>query len=449
MGRCFSCGLEVQGGTNYLFTCPACDNVTEIKKLRKEMPRNNEILSEIQERGFSELANIQQDGFERISYDLEMISGLIEWGFSEISWELKKQEDILNSIDETLKTPFETKANELRYMAEELQNRGVLDEAEKRFIKSLDMNPLDYRTHVGLAQVYLKMNNFAKARRMFEKSLPHGTKELQNYSLRLIGRTYFCEENYTKAANALKDAIELLPQDSDSNYDFAQYSALVGDTESAVKSLKISILTKPLLFSLASHEKNFSTCKNQVQQLLDKMFSEEVLKTNQRMMESERVLKKAKETVIKVAYCSEENAKALSFFGMAKNSIAMNTYHDLIYAQKFLDSVCDWSLKAIKSAEDVIKRNEAAENERLCIEADRARMVAKEKRVNDIKTSNHTIIIGFCSLIVGGWVWFGLKNAESSQGLDLSGVMWCLWFFLLLFIAGIIIVIIGLIIRLK
>ncbi|MDY6865975.1 MAG: tetratricopeptide repeat protein [Halobacteriota archaeon] len=72
-----------------------------------------------------------------------------------------------------MKTPSETKANEWRQMREELRIRGVYDEAVKFFSKSIETNPLDYRTYVGLGGTYLRMKMFSEAKKYFEKSLPY------------------------------------------------------------------------------------------------------------------------------------------------------------------------------------------------------------------------------------------------------------------------------------
>ena len=82
MGSCWSCGSNLPGGFNYAFTCPACTEVQEIKKLRQEAKEN-----------FYELANIQRRGFEmlsdRLTDELSEVATVIEWGFEEVSWQLQ------------------------------------------------------------------------------------------------------------------------------------------------------------------------------------------------------------------------------------------------------------------------------------------------------------------------------------------------------------------------
>ena len=166
MGRCFSCGSELHGGSRYLFHCPTCATVEEIEGLREDVAE-----------GLAELAIIQEQGFKRLADKLSEISSILEWGFTELSWQLDQQTDVLQSIDHTLKTPNGTQAKELRQMAEELRKRGVIDESEKRFLKSIELSPLDYRSYVGLALTYLHMGRFDESKILLEKSLPEAPKK--------------------------------------------------------------------------------------------------------------------------------------------------------------------------------------------------------------------------------------------------------------------------------
>ena len=160
-----------------VFTCPACRTVEQIQELRKESVANLDQLAEIQRRSFEELSNALSEGLNALSEGLSGIASVIEWGFEEVIWQLQQQTKVLQSIDHTLKTPGQTQAKEWRQIAEELRSRGVLDESEKFFVKSLETNPLDYRTYIGLAHTYLQMDKFDEAKAFLEKSLPHAPKK--------------------------------------------------------------------------------------------------------------------------------------------------------------------------------------------------------------------------------------------------------------------------------
>jgi len=211
MAKCWTCGAHVDG---YHYTCSSCKSLSELKSLQKEIVSHSRNTSE----RLDYIAQVQQEGFaalaDSLSSGLSEIASAIEWGFGEIAWQLQQQTDVLRSIDQTLKTPSETKANEWRLQAEELRRRGVLEESEEFFLKALNEYRLDYRIYVGLAETYLQMNKFDKAKAFLEKSLPHAPKkeiDYKSYSYRLIGHIHACDEDYSHAASILHTSIELSP----------------------------------------------------------------------------------------------------------------------------------------------------------------------------------------------------------------------------------------------
>ncbi|MCI5144514.1 MAG: tetratricopeptide repeat protein, partial [Candidatus Electrothrix sp. AR3] len=268
MSKCWTCGTHVSG---YRYTCAFCQTLTELQNLQKTAASYSRNTSNY----FDYIAQIQQNGFvalnNTLSTETSAIASAIEWGFGEISWQLQQQTDVLRSIDHTLKTPTETKANEWRLHAEELRHRGVLEESEEFFLKALDEYRLDYRIYVGLAETYLQMNKFDEARIFLKKSLPHApTKEIdyKSYSYRFIGHIYACEGDYEQAISVLQSSIELSPNYKEGHYDYAQYCAQTKKTEACIASLQEAIRSKPLYWYLARKEKNFDPIGTEIEHFL-------------------------------------------------------------------------------------------------------------------------------------------------------------------------------------
>lgn len=298
MAKCWICGTYVSG---YSYTCPDCHALSmELKNLQKDITscgkdisKHLDCIVQIQEKAFKKLTHT-------VSACLSTIASTMEWGICEIDWQLQQQTEILLSIDHTLKTPSETKANEWRLHAEELRRRGLLEEAEEFFLKALNEYRLDYRIYVGLAQTYLQMNQFDKAKAYLEKSLPHAPKgeiDYKSYSYRLIGHIYACEEKYGQAALALKSAIELSPNYEDGHYDYAQYCAQIGNTKPCLLSLKKAILTKPLYWYLAQHERNFEPVRNDVKELLSSISTPAYRNAKRAIDNAEVALNRARKAV--------------------------------------------------------------------------------------------------------------------------------------------------------
>lgn len=364
MAKCWTCGTHVSG---YRYTCSSCESLNEIKNLQKIVKSYGN--------GLDYTAQIQQEGFEALkdtlSSGLSEIASAIEWGFGEISWQLQQQTDVLRSIDHTLKTPSETKANEWRLHAEELRRRGVLEESEEFFLKALNEYLLDYRIYVGLAETYLQMDKFDKAKVFLEKSLPHAPKkeiDYKSYSYRLIGHIYACEEDFNQALDALHSSIKLSPNYADGLYDFAQYASLVNDDvvdriclqtfqewggNWALKDynfvrllcLQKAIKDKPVYFYLAEKERNFEPRRNTVQLALKNLLDNAhgrvetiIAKINTISEEVDRAVSKATEALNKSRDKNElesnriyENAK--SKLKLANEKLVSGDYMALLDAQ--------------------------------------------------------------------------------------------------------------------
>lgn len=295
MAKCWTCGRHISGNH---YTCSSCENLNELKSLRESVESYGLKFSE-------DLYELR----ETISKGLSELASAIEWGFGELSWQLQQQTDVLRSIDHTLRTPSETKANEWRLHAEELRHRGVLEESEEFFLKALNEYRLDYRIYVGLAETYLQMNKFDKAKVFLEKSLPHAPKkeiDYKSYSYRLIGHIYACEEDYNQAVSILRTSIELSPTYEDGHYDYAQYSAQMRSKETCLSSLEKAILAKPIYWYLAQKESNFDPLRSEAENILLSINSQASSRAKNIVSKAERVLKEVDEAVSKALEESEE-----------------------------------------------------------------------------------------------------------------------------------------------
>lgn len=329
------------------------------------------------------------------------ISSIIEWGFEEVHWELQQQTKILRSIDHTLKTPNQTQANELRIMAEELRKRGVFDKSIDRFSKALELNPLDYRIYIGKAFTYLDINQPDKARQLLESSLPHAPNALsslgngeiiskdddefddfdsemlkvlqeekkpkveeiidrlhnkyndgekgekqdfdfRSYSHRLIGRTYFCEENYAKAVEALKKSVEISPSYDLGLYDLSQYNALLQQEKECIAFLEKAISVNPFCFQLAQAESNFNLLKSSVLACLDRRREKVFNVTEDVMREFENIIRIADKEISlrKQEPWGSESSESITLYDNAcslltesKQKIVSKNYMELLDAE--------------------------------------------------------------------------------------------------------------------
>lgn len=271
MATCWSCGSTV---SDFCYNCPSCESLGALTELKEEALANGQ--------GIDRLAAIQLAGFQKLqatlSQGLSQIATAMEWGFAEVSWQLQQQTDVLKGIDETLKTPAETQANEFRQMAEKLVRRGVLDEAEEFYRKSLELNRLDYRTYIGLAGTLLRQNDFEEALKVLHRSLPHAPTskgeaidDWRSYSLRLIGHVHACLADYGEAEAALSEAVQLSPRYAECLYDLAQVSAQVGRVRQCIESMRAAVEIEPLYWYLCQRQRAFVPVQKPLKQLLVEM----------------------------------------------------------------------------------------------------------------------------------------------------------------------------------
>jgi len=301
MAKCFTCGWHIDDSANRytsqslsglfpsLYTCTHCENLKAMQDVRKmaqaqavslgAMSSQLDTLTAIERQGFEQLSGDMKSGFnqvnagiDRVNENIGQLNSVIRWGLEDLGWKIVQQTDVMKSIDETLKTPRQTEANELRQMAEHAFAIGVMDDSTTYFLESLAKSTLDYRTYIGLAHAYLAQGKFDEAKMYLERSLPHApNKEIdyRSYSYRLIGRIHFAREENPNAVMVLKQAVALSPDYPDALYDYAQYTALVENADESVVHLKKAISIQPYLWIAAQTEPIFSNIRTQVDAALE------------------------------------------------------------------------------------------------------------------------------------------------------------------------------------
>lgn len=351
MPRCFSCGSSVVG---FRFTCPACEGIGLIK----EIDANVRHVAAIEERGLAQLS----DSLSRVSEDLSNISDTIsgvsdeianlasvmEWGFEEIKWELRQQTDVLKSIDHTLKNPSQVQADEWRRVAEQLRERACPKEAAEWFLKALAQNPLDYRTYIGLAMIYLHKGAFDKAADLLTRSLPHAPKDnafdYRSLSYRLIGRTFACREDWVNATSSLRSAIELSPKYAEGDYDYAQYCLQAGSKLDWIPPLCRAIMAKPVYWYMARAERNFAPAGEELPKLLLGLHKKAQQNATEAIARAERKLHAASHSIRGLSAPPQSYNDAERKLESLKAGMASKDYRKLLF-------VCNKVSEVIVAAE--------------------------------------------------------------------------------------------------
>ncbi|MDM8551425.1 tetratricopeptide repeat protein [Desulfobacterales bacterium HSG2] len=372
MAKCWTCGSHVSG---YQHTCSSCRNLKELKGLHAKVASGGRNISE----RLDFIAQVQQEGFatlkDTLSTGLSEIASAIEWGFGEIGWKIEQQTEILQSIDRTLKTPSETKANEWRLHAEELRRRGLLEESEEFFLKAINEYRLDYRMYVGLAETYLRLNKFDEAKSFLEKSLPHAPKKRINYksySYRMIGHIYGCKEDYAQAVSILRSAVELSPQYIEAHYDYAQYCAQVGNVKACIPSVQKAVLAKPLYWYLAQNERNFDSARSEVGKLLSNINTEALQNAKDATDNSGKALKKSLKVISETKKILKGGGNSITIyenaekkFELAEDKMASGDYAAFLKAKVLAEEAYTLANKAAHNANEQRKAYKQKHDEKV------------------------------------------------------------------------------------
>jgi len=268
MARCWTCGREVKVAG---YKCPDCQGVDELQGLRGDIEEQTVQLSDVVDRLRSQQSRDADALREATEEGLKELASTIEWGFGEMRWAAELQRQALRDIDQTLRTPSETQANEWRTMAEELRRRGVCGESEEFYQRAIEANRLDFRSYVGLAETYIRMGRLGEARESLIRSMPHaprGAIDYRSYSLRMLGRLALCEGDPEEAHGKLAEAVQLSPEYALALYDLAQYAALTNRPDDMSSSLLEAVRAEPTVWYLAASERNLDGMREQVVAIL-------------------------------------------------------------------------------------------------------------------------------------------------------------------------------------
>jgi tetratricopeptide (TPR) repeat protein len=276
MTTCWTCGNEVDA---QCYSCSLCGALDGLAALVGSV--NNDAT-------LDDLVRVQQEGFakwqETADQGPSLAATVVEWAFAPAAWQIQQQTPALQRLDLTIRTPDEARANELRLTADELSRRRVLEEAERLYRQTLDLNRLDYRTYIGLAWTLLESNQFDAAKTILERSLSYapavdaqdasGIAHWKSYSLRLIGRILVCRSEYRLAADALEEAVDLSANYGEGWYDHAQYCSLFEDQTGCIRSLTRAVKCQSLYWQLARRQAAFASMAREVRKLLTKLQDE-------------------------------------------------------------------------------------------------------------------------------------------------------------------------------
>jgi tetratricopeptide (TPR) repeat protein len=233
------------------------------------------------------------EGIEGISEGIEEIQAELDWGFSEIIWQLELQTEAIKNILKVLQAPLGTQAKELKKRAEEAYRNNWIDDAFEDFLESEKKNRYDFTIHQSLGNIYLfHKKNSEKALEHYEKAVKYAVPYSSYYTSIAfihIGLVRYLQKDFQKAYEATLKAIKLSPDFYKAHFQCAQYCACLGKYDEAIEHLKMAIGNRYYCLK-ANSERDFKVMKRQL-----RSFFEELRDKAQKRAKSD--IKKAQELV--------------------------------------------------------------------------------------------------------------------------------------------------------
>lgn len=301
MATCFSCGAESPFPT---FSCDSCQQLKSLACINKSLAAltTQQVATDKRKLDISleqckllkNMESALRESAVKVTNQLSTLTFMVQRELQQVHWDLQQQSELLASIDHTLKTPSETQANEWRVMGVRLAARKVDTEAEQFFRKSLEMNPLDYRVYIGLANVVLRQNRFDEAYDILERSLPHAPSrvdhdevlsplnalldDFKSYTLLTQGQILACQNRISESIIRLKNACDLSPKFADARYELARQLYFAEQFAAGGAALVAAIDAEPIYFELARRDTAFRRCASSTKSVLQQVISQTIRK---------------------------------------------------------------------------------------------------------------------------------------------------------------------------
>lgn len=211
-----------------------------------------------------------------ITEGFQELQATFDWGFTELIWQIEQEREVLKDILKVLQAPLDTQAKELKKRAEYAYQNGWIDDALKDFLESEKKNRYDFTIHQNLGNIYLfKKKDPDKALEYYEKAVKYATPKSSYYtSISLLhkGLVKYLQKDFKEAYNATLKAIELSPDFYEAHYQHAQYCAILGKYDEAIKHLKKAIVEGDKYYCVkADSEKDFDVMKKQLKSLFQEL----------------------------------------------------------------------------------------------------------------------------------------------------------------------------------
>jgi|GEM_PF-6879203 len=211
-------------------------------------------LTSVMESGFTGIQCELTEVNEHLDNMLDVLTDITNTQF--IQNEYRNQ--LLASIDATLKAPNKTVAHEKYEISLELVNKNKNEMAIKFLKEAIELNPLHYRSYIQLALNLLKIKRYEEALYYAKESVNFAPddNEILAFNHGLIAQAYEKVNQYHDALHYINQAINY-NELSEYTYARARYYAFLNDVKQAMSELNETIENNNMYFALSLVDRAF------------------------------------------------------------------------------------------------------------------------------------------------------------------------------------------------
>jgi tetratricopeptide (TPR) repeat protein len=173
-----------------------------------------------------EISGKLDDICDEISDAYNELEEFFQYSHAEQMWMLEKHLKVLTGIEDALKNPRATQANELYFMAKKALKRDMIRESLKLLKQAIELNPLDYRVYMTMGYIYLMMDNLDKAANRFELAFRNvDDNKYKSFALLQMANVRYLMDDIGGAAELAEHATKIHPNDPKARYQYVVYES--------------------------------------------------------------------------------------------------------------------------------------------------------------------------------------------------------------------------------
>lgn len=337
----------LQKNLTSLFDQAAQSQMATTAELQKEFTYQSQRFAQQMADSSADMVDAVERSAEGIAASIQQMSDYLGGGLCEIRWLVERLSLVSVEILRVLLESLDNKSRQLLEQGIKWYERIEPELAKKCFLKALEANKTNYFAYQYLGFIAVDQNDADQAIRNFDLAQKIAETDYhKSIALSHLARSCQAKGDLNKAADTAKQATEANPHAAKFWYEWAGYSARLGNKESLL-ALKEAIERDWTYFTIVAIDNDFDLVREDVNQLLSELREQQRRKAQQAMGELNRII----DTANKVCVDSDlsESRRVVSNLSEAYKQNNVFVYNDIIpQAEKCHADTFELAEKAIR-----------------------------------------------------------------------------------------------------